>query len=103
VPADTLLLAGVLLSNVSGKKRISTEGYSVTDDEFQYLRALCDGSKRLTDVAVKLSSNLSEGPHRAEIVADRLAYLAEYEGTAHFIKHHGDMFMLTESGQAILC
>jgi len=69
-----------------GTERISYEGDSVTDDECPYLQALCDGPKRPAEIATELAESsaiatelthdLSEGPHRAETVTDRLAYLA---------------------------
>jgi len=94
-----------------GTERISPEGYSVTDDERLYLQALCDGPKRPAEIATELAESgaiatelapdPSEGPHRAETVADRLAYLTEYAGTEHLVERHGDVFALTDDGRAI--
>jgi hypothetical protein len=103
VAADTLLMARVFSPDVSDRERISPEGYSITEDEQAYPRQLCDGPKRPMEVAVALSGDPSEGPHRAETVADRLAYLTAYEGTEHLVERHGDVFALTDDGRAIFC
>lgn len=53
--------------------------------------------------ATELAPDPSEGPHRAETVADRLAYLTAYAGTEHLVERHGDVFGLTDDGRGILC
>lgn len=98
---------------MESRERISPHGYSVTDDERLYLQALCDGPKRPAEIATELADagvtatelalDPSEGPHRAETVADRLAYLTAYEGTEHLVERHGDVFALTDDGRAIFC
>jgi hypothetical protein len=106
-------MAGALSPDMGDKKRISAEGYSITEDEQAYLRQLCDGPKRPAEIATELADagvtatelapDPSEGPRRAETVADRLAYLVAYEGTEHLVERHGDVFALTDAGHVIFC
>lgn len=100
-----LLSVGVLLPNVVTRERISPHGYAVTDDEKRYLRQLCDGPEDAHELANDLAADPSvEKEHPAETVADRLAYLARYGGTAHLVERdERDRYRLTEDGRAIFC
>lgn len=82
---------------------ISLEGYSVTDHEFRYLQALCDGPKHPTDIAAELAADSLLVKHRAGTIADRLEYLAAYKGTEHLVERDGGQYALTEDGRVIFC